>query len=579
MTDFSSDRDPSGDPTGTIPRDFFRNGNGNRREDSFDECSSAVQFEVGFQTFEVSELTQYGFLIDSELPEEDSGHIYHGQLLATGKNPNADLQEMEFRVRKRGEKTAKCTFCNLTLKQKTSLLNLLDTISRPEGESDSLADMSYDQLASGEATSANADSNAGKAENPVGPKKSVKTFAVLALGLGMLAIVGIAAAFMQMQYSLSVTNAALVGNYLPINTRIDGEIAKVFFAEGEEVKQGDLLLQMSNPVIESAAALCQAELEAAQDEVVAYEQQLKDFQAKLDVASERFLLQLGSTRAELIQTEQNLKIASAEVQRITPFVDTGAVTLVEFEQAQSAELAFQAEREAKRAQIKAVELSQRATKQNILIMGDRIDDPRSKIFADLKIAQAEVKRLQVQLLYTKKETKQLDIVAPRDGTIYANYRQAGEYLKPADEALALSFPGPTWAMGQISASQVSKVRPGQVVRVVIPSLKMKTRGIVSAIGHRALYAKGGYTAEFRSGVATDVPIKVTLDDLPTGIPSGTRLDMVVKLEMGIPWLDDYLGNTPPKSTLADSAVPITAKPSLETTLVSEITTPQGHPQP
>ena len=129
------------------------------------------------------------------------------------------------------------------------------------------------------------------------------------------------------------------------------------------------------------------------------------------------------------------------------------------------------------------------------------------------------------------------------------------YQRPAEEAMALSFPGRTWAMGQISASQVSKVRPGQMVRVSIPSLDIKTTGTVASVGHRAVYAKGGYTADFRSGVATDVPIKVMLDDLPPNVPSGIRLDMVVKLEMGIPWLDDYLGNTPRPVVAKSSDLP------------------------
>jgi len=174
----------------------------------------------------------------------------------------------------------------------------------------------------------------------------------------------------------------------------------------------------------------------------------------------------------------------------------------------------------------------------------------------------------VEFYHSEQQIKQLDIVAPRDGKIYANYRQVGEYLKPAEEALAISFAGRTWAMGQISASQVSKVRPGQMVHVKIPSLDIRTTGTVAAVGHRAVYAKGGYTADFRSGVATDVPIKVTLDELPANVPSGIRLDMVVKLELGIPWLDEYLGNTPHPTKIVASPRSSSSSPDSET-LVSK----------
>ena len=502
------------------------------------------QLEVGFKTYDVSQLTQYGFQTDDALPEEDPGHIFHGKL----HSPVGSPMEIEFRVRRNQGDSSKCTFCNLSLKQKKVLLQTLDTMSAPAGlDQSGLAGLSYDQLASGTATA-----DPVEVDEIQGPKNSIKTFAVLALGLGMLAILGLSAAFMHMQYSLSVTNAALVGNYLPINTKIDGQIAQVYYTEGENVKKGDLLLRLSNPVLESASATGQAELDAAQAKVNVLKSQIEGFGSMIDVVNEMLDLELQEVQSELRQSEQNLQIASAEVKRFTPYVKSGVIAQVDFDESKSTELAWKAEVAAKRAKIKLVELSKEAAENNILVMGDRIDDPKSKLLAELRIAEAEVKRLEVELFYTKQQSKQLEILAPRDGAIYANYRQVGEYLRPAEEALALSFPGRTWAMGQISASQVSKVRPGQMVRVSIPALNIKTTGTVASVGHRAVYAKGGYTADFRSGVATDVPIKVMLDHLPEDVPSGIRLDMVVKLEMGIPWLDDYLGNTPRRDQVVSS---------------------------
>ena len=62
-----------------------------------------------------------------------------------------------------------------------------------------------------------------------------------------------------------------------------------------------------------------------------------------------------------------------------------------------------------------------------------------------------------------------------------------------------------------------------------------------AVGHRAMYSRGHYSAEFRGAAATDVPIKVYIKDLPENIPSGIRLDMAINTGFGIQWLDDTLG--------------------------------------
>ncbi len=515
-----------------------------------DNAKEGCRLELGFRTYSIRELTQYGFVTGDPLPEEDPGHVFHGKMHSNDASP----MEIEFRVRRYEGNSAKCTFCNLSLKQKKVLLKLLDTMSRSGIEEDAITSLSYDQLASGTAI-AEVVEEEGKADT----KNSVKTFAVLALGLGMLAILGLSAAFMHMQYSLAVSNAALVGNYLPINTKIDGQIAEVFFSEGDEVVQGDLLLRLTNPVLESAAAMSKAELAAAETKVQALQHQVDGFQVMLNIVSGRLDLELEETRSELRQSQKNLDIANAEVKRFTPYVKSGVIAQVDFDESVSTQLAWKADCAAKRAKIKMVKLSMQAAKKNILVMGDRIDAPQSKLLADLKVAEADVLRLQVELDQTEQQAKQLEIVAPRDGEIYASYRQVGEYLKPAEEALAISYPGRTWAMGQISASQVSKVRRGQVVSVSIPSLGIKTKGTVATVGHRAVYAKGGYTADFRSGVATDVPIKVMLDDLPEDVLSGTRLDMVVKLEIGIPWLDNYLGNTPRR--VLDIPLPLMPTPA------------------
>ena len=64
---------------------------------------------------------------------------------------------------------------------------------------------------------------------------------------------------------------------------------------------------------------------------------------------------------------------------------------------------------------------------------------------------------------------------------------------------------------------------------------------MSAVGHRSLYSKGGYTADFRGQTATDVPVKVTIPELPDELPSGIRLRMVINTGFGVDWVDDYFG--------------------------------------
>ena len=121
------------------------------------------------------------------------------------------------------------------------------------------------------------------------------------------------------------------------------------------------------------------------------------------------------------------------------------------------------------------------------------------------------------------------------------YRQQGQFVKVADELIGLSHPGETWAAGQVTASQASRVLPGQPVKIRIPAMKLSIDGTVMSVGHRAMYSKGNYNAEFRGTTATDVPIKVHIQDLPENIPSGLRLNMAISTGFGLKWLDDAMG--------------------------------------
>ena len=56
-----------------------------------------------------------------------------------------------------------------------------------------------------------------------------------------------------------------------------------------------------------------------------------------------------------------------------------------------------------------------------------------------------------------------------------------------------------------------------------------------------MYSKGGYNADFRGTTATDVPVKVRINDLPREIPSGIRIEMAINTGYGLKWLDDVLG--------------------------------------
>lgn len=487
--------------------------------------------ELDGSTYDLHDLSAFEFTTARTLDSTEG--IQHGVLVFGNSR-----MDIEFRVRKNSDGRSICSFANFPIRSKEAIEKYLDKIQVVEGV-DSLGERSYDELAQGLDSEQPAQTTAVAAAAP--RTWQFKSLAMIIMVFLMLGLTVLAIIFMRSRSSLSVSNAALVGNYLPVNAKMEGEIADVLVIEGQQVLKGDLLMRLKNPEIESTRIQARAARDSAKLKVKALQTQLDNYQRKLLIADKKFALDMEVAKSEMVVADKTRQANRARVELMKPFLDSGSVTQLEYDEALEKMLASEAMVITAENKVRQVQFSLEAASNGILILGDRVDDEAGRITTELDIAKAELQELQVVFNETESQVKQLDIVAPRDGQVYSTYRQPGEFLRIADEALAISFPGKTWVAGHLTPSQANRVRPGQPVRVSFPSMDMELEGVVMGVGHRSMYSKGFYNADFRGTTATDVPIKVRIDDLPQEVPSGMRVELAVSTGFGVEWLDDYIG--------------------------------------
>lgn len=483
----------------------------------------------------VWELSTFGFTT-SRLSEHSVGEKLQCLL---GLDESA--VNVEFRIRQQTGSECVCTFFDLALADREKIDRYVRAKAHLTVADETLDGLSYDELAEGMAMSGgDAPSKKVAAKSAVGGTAGAKSMAMLLMMLALGAMVIVAVVFMRSRSSLSVDNSSLVGNYLPIHARIEGEIVEVHVKEGERVNQGDVLLRLDNPEIRAEKALSHSEVLLGESKVAALKRKLKSYLGKVEVAKKRLAIDLKVAKSDSESIKKQYDAAKSTVERMEPYLEK-AVSQIEFDVIKNEMLALEAQHAASLSNIQLAEFACDMSKKSILMMGDRLDDEVGRITAELEIAQAELAQARRSLAIATEREQQLQIVAPRDGRVYATYRQFGEYLRVADEAIAISYPGETWAAGMVTAGQAGRIRPGQPVIVDIPALGQSLKGVVSAVGHRAMYGKGGYSAEFRGTTATDVPVKVAIAELPANIPSGTRLDMQISTGFGLDWLDRMTG--------------------------------------
>jgi len=284
-------------------------------------------------------------------------------------------------------------------------------------------------------------------------RQLMKSVATLGMLLALLAMVILVVLFLRSRSSLGVDNSALVGNYLPVNARVEGEIVEVLVKEGQQVSRGDVLLRLDNPEIRADKALSQSEVRLGEAKVNALRKKLKNYLANVEVAKKRLVIDLEVAKSDTESTKKQYDSAKAIVERTLPHVGS-AISKAEFDVLENEMLAMKAKYEANASRIQLAKFANDMSSSSVLMLGDRIDDEVGRITADLEIAKAELAMATQTFEIASEREKELNVIAPRDGRVYASYRQFGEYLRIADEAIALSYPGETNRFCRRSPSDV-----------------------------------------------------------------------------------------------------------------------------
>ena len=89
--------------------------------------------------------------------------------------------------------------------------------------------------------------------------------------------------------------------------------------------------------------------------------------------------------------------------------------------------------------IKRIQFAQNSAKDNILIQDGQFDDENGRLTSEVEIAAAELNEMEAALVAADNQLANLNVTAPRDGTVTAVYHQVGELVKIADETVQLSF--------------------------------------------------------------------------------------------------------------------------------------------
>ncbi len=293
-----------------------------------------------------------------------------------------------------------------------------------------------------------------------------------------------------------------------------------------------------------------AELARAGAQVTASSHRLAEEKSRLELFSQVTREQIAGADAALRSLEAEIESARVEHERLETLYAQGIRSREDADKAKQRHLALVEQHEVARSQRTIVGLNLQATREGRFFGGREIEGRTRDFEEDLRVARAERDRAARELEITLDALGQTRVTALENGLVYAIYRHPGETVRPNDAVLALRSSGEQWAVGRLAPADAIRIRPGMDADLLIPSLSIRARGRVTAIGHQAVSSVSQISADLESALS-EVPIKIALPPLPEGVPPGIRAE--IRIHTPTNWMFERAPKTNPAPASLRSA--------------------------
>jgi membrane fusion protein (multidrug efflux system) len=326
---------------------------------------------------------------------------------------------------------------------------------------------------------------------------------VLFVVVAMLAILIIAGYLVRNAFLYEDTDDAQVdGHVMPLSARINGQVMKVNFVEGQLVHEGDLLAiidpaDFKIAVIQAEAALADAQASAtsfrwnvpitsvtSQSNLDSAQTEVVNAEAGLRAAEHNH----ESAKASLTQAEANAAKSSADLERAKQLVGKEDISRQQFDQAVASATANQAAVTSADAAVKAAEQAVRQGEGKLLQAKADLRTAQtapqhvSLIRAQADAADAQVQQRRAQLAQAQLNFSYTIIRSPVTGIIGKKSVEVGQNVSIGQEMLEVAPLDDIWVTANFKETQLEHMRPGQPVRVKVDAYGRTWSGHVTNMG-------------------------------------------------------------------------------------------------
>jgi membrane fusion protein (multidrug efflux system) len=398
--------------------------------------------------------------------------------------------------------------------------------------------------------------DSGVTPPPPAPANGTKAKLGLVLGGTALVLIAVATlAYFHYRDRVSTDDAQVDAHVAPIAPRIAGSVAAILVDDDQQVKAGDVLVQIDPRDYQARVDQARAAVAAAQAQsrgadvrvpltsettsqgTAAAEAQLAaagaDYQrAKFD-AARAASSELAYARADVEAKRAMADRARADLARMEPLVAKDEITRLQFDAYTAAARVTDSELAASREKLSNVEKLSESAQAAAQAAEARMEQARAALdqahsnrkqvaissaqagsaSAAILEARAALEAAELQLSYTT-------ITAPIDGVVTRKQVQLGQIIQPGQSLLTIVPLREIWITANFKETQLANARPGQRAEVYVDmygrSFEGRLASVASATGAKlSLLPPENATGNYVK-IVQRIPVKILLENVPAG---------------------------------------------------------------
>jgi membrane fusion protein (multidrug efflux system) len=321
-----------------------------------------------------------------------------------------------------------------------------------------------------------------------------------------------------------------------VSSQIAGQVKRVAVADNQEVKAGDVLIEIDDRDQQAKLAAARADLGEARAQLRLAETQLglteKTARANLTVAEGAIAQAAAVTgntaalidqaKADVAAAESRKQLTRVERDRAERLRKMGAAPQSEIDERIAADTSADAALAQAQARL-ASALANRsnssgteASARGRLLAAQTIEEQLAAARAQVDLAQARVDQRQAAVDRAALELEHTKVRAAIPGTVKRSSVEPGQLVSPDRMLMAIVDLSDTWVIANLKETQLAEIKPGQRAEVEVDAFDGTLTGHVDSIAAGTGSRFSLLPPENASGnfikVTQRVPVKIKIDD-------------------------------------------------------------------